>query len=289
MPFVADGLAYGAPRQGVSNQALDFRCADASMSGEVMQGVVRSGLHGGQDGLHRGFVSQLGFDGFDHCRAEGASPTPVSCRLVLGTRELDVKVVSQQRRTLSLKEGLLEICKSMEQASGAQPQSAPPRQPALAHAPKTGSRPATVPRQHPAPARQAAMRAGEDGNARIKRHRQFLAIWNVFSKQYPAFRDRLPLKIGVASELSARHPEYGQALIQMVLRRHVNDPRYHERVAAGGPRYELDGSVSAGPGITAEHIARANAALVCQKERTRAKEAGMGVEPVHFMARAAKA
>ncbi|MGF6604171.1 hypothetical protein P3T23_008926 [Paraburkholderia sp. GAS448] len=199
-----------------------------------------------------------------------------------------MKVVSQQRRTLSLQEGLLEIRKRMEPASAEQPQSAPPRQPALAHAPETGSRPAAPPHSTVC-APQPAAHAGEGNKARIERNRQFHAIWNVFAKHHRAFRDRLPLKIGVASELAARHPQYGQALIQLVLGRHVNHPRYHERVAAGGSRYELDGRVSAGAGITAEHIARANAALASRKERTRAKEAGKVVEPVDSPARAEKA
>jgi hypothetical protein len=201
---------------------------------------------------------------------------------------MDVKAVSQQRRTLGLKEGLLEIRRSMEQASGAQPQSAPPPQPALADTPKSGGRPEAPP-QPPVRALPPAAHAGKDNKASIERKRQFHAIWNVFAKHHPAFRDRLPLKIGVASELVARHPQYGQALIQLVLGRHVNHRRYHERLAAGGSRYELDGSVSAGPGITVEHIASANAALAGQKERTRAKEAGKEVEPVHCLASGAEA
>ncbi|MGF6604696.1 hypothetical protein P3T23_009452 [Paraburkholderia sp. GAS448] len=149
----------------------------------------------------------------------------------------------------------------MEPASGEQPRSAPPRQPALAHAPETGSRPEAPPHP-PVSALPPATHAGKGNKARIERNRQFHAIWNVFAKHHPAVRDRLPLKIGVASELAARHPQYSQALIQLVLGRHVNHPRYRERVAAGGSRYELDGSVSASPGITAGHIASANAALL---------------------------
>ncbi|MFL9998869.1 ProQ/FINO family protein [Paraburkholderia sediminicola] len=198
-----------------------------------------------------------------------------------------MKVVSQQRRPLSLKEGLLEIRRSMEQVSGEQPPSAPPPSPppARARAPKTRSRPPAAPRP-PVRTPQPAAPSGERNKARLERNRQFHAIWNVFAKHHPAFRDRLPLKIGVTRELATRHPEYSMALLQLVLGRHVNHVRYHERVAAGGARYELDGSVSTGPGITAEHIARANAALASHRERTGEKKADKVVEPLHSPARA---
>jgi sRNA-binding protein len=243
-----------------------------------------------------------------------------------------VKAASQQRRTLSFKEGLLEIKKSMGKGSGqppeetpSVPESKPARKAAPAHAkdgrprarpqqagarpqgakprpPKegresregrepregregrpqqAGQRPAQQ-RQRPARAPQPAANLTEAEKARIERNRQLNSVWNVFAKQYPAFRDRLPLKIGVAEDLVARHPEYERTLIVAVLKRHVNHPRYHERVAAGGSRYELDGSASAGPGIDPSHVGRANAALARQKAKAdaqaKAKETG-AVQP----------
>nr|WP_274389236.1 ProQ/FINO family protein [Paraburkholderia tagetis] len=118
----------------------------------------------------------------------------------------------------------------------------------------------------------------EAEKARIERNRQLNTVWNVFAKHYPAFRDRLPLKIGVVEDLVARHPDYERTLIVAVLKRHVNHPRYHERVAEGGSRYELDGGVSEGPGIDPSHVGRAKAALAHQKAKAeaRAKEQETG-------------
>jgi len=255
-----------------------------------------------------------------------------------------VKAASQQRRTLSFKDGLLEIKKSMgmgagqppeEQAQKTQgkpaqkgakthgtphaqkglrapregaaaagagearsrsrqgrPQGARPQQqteqsgksdpaqraqqqrrqqgPKPARGPEAAERPAQQ-RRRPARPQQPAANLSEAEKARIERNRQLNTVWNVFAKHYPAFRDRLPLKIGVAEDLVARHPEYDRTLIVAVLKRHVNHPRYHERVAAGGSRYELDGTASEGPGIEPSHIGRANAALARQKAKAEAQ------------------
>lgn len=218
-----------------------------------------------------------------------------------------MKAASQQRRTLSFKEGLLEIKKSMgtgtgptpeeqpqapqgkparkgppaqakdarsrarPQQPGGRPQGGKPQQPKQAREQKPGERPAQQ-RQRPArPQQRPDANLSEAEKARIERNRQLNTVWNVFAKHYPAFRDRLPLKIGVAEDLVARHPDYDRTLIVAVLKRHVNHPRYHERVAAGGARYELDGSVSAGPGIDPSHIGRANAALTRQKAKAQAQ------------------
>ncbi|WP_322012133.1 ProQ/FINO family protein [Paraburkholderia sp. J12] len=248
-----------------------------------------------------------------------------------------MKAASQQRRPLSLKEGLLELKRSMgkgtgqtpeeqpqapeskparkgppaqgkdtrargrpQQSGGGRPQGAKPQQPRQARAQhggqnpgqNAGQNPGQKPaqphgqrpaqhRQRPARAQQPAANLTEAEKARIERNRQLNTVWNVFAKHYPAFRDRLPLKIGVAEDLVARHPDYDRTLIVAVLKRHVNHPRYHERVAAGGSRYELDGSASAGPGIEASHIGRANAALARQKAKAeaQAKAKDAGAEP----------
>jgi sRNA-binding protein len=237
-----------------------------------------------------------------------------------------VKAASQQRRTLSFKDGLLEIKKSMGKGSGQTPEETPqapeskparksspsqakdgrsrarpqqpggrpegrpqgrpqggkPRPPKDASSQQPGQRPGPQ-RQRPARAPQPAANLTEAEKSRIERNRQLNTVWNVFAKHYPAFRDRLPLKIGVAEDLVARHPEYERTLIVAVLKRHVNHPRYHERVAAGGSRYELDGTVSAGPGIDPSHVGRANAALARQKAKAEAqaktRDAGAAQQP----------
>ncbi|MDE1138689.1 ProQ/FINO family protein [Paraburkholderia tropica] len=263
-----------------------------------------------------------------------------------------MKAASQQRRTLSFKDGLLEIKKSMgmgtgqppeEQAQSPQGKSSPKgaqgprrRQGASGHKGPKGPRPAGAEdarargprpahgkpqgkraeggapaggrpqegkgqqarpqrgprdgeqrqgarpgqgqgegrgphRQRPARAQQPAANLSEADKARIERNRQLNTVWNVFAKLYPTFRERLPLKIGVVEDLVAAHPDYERTLIVAVLKRHVNHPRYHERVAAGGPRYELDGTASEGPGIDPSHIGRANAALARQKAKAEAQ------------------
>jgi len=240
-------------------------------------------------------------------------------------RELDVKAASQQRRTLSFKEGLQEIKKTWGLASGQPPEEKPqqpaeerrarqqraeakgereqehrekgqqrpraagakPQQQLGAHGKpggKSGGKPAQPPRQsapqHKQPPRQPQRarpakplpaNLSDEERARIERNRQLNAIWNVLAKHYPAFRERLPLKIGVIDDLCARHPDLERTLLVAVLKRHVNHPRYHERVAAGGARYELDGTVSEGLGIEPSHIARANAALARQKAKAEAR------------------
>lgn len=103
--------------------------------------------------------------------------------------------------------------------------------------------------------------------ARIERDQQLRAVRKRFGEQHAAFRDWLPLKIGVLDDLCAQHPELDKALISLVLKLHVNHPRYHEHVAAGGPRYELDGTASPGPGVEASHVTRATRALERQKQR----------------------
>ncbi|WP_321916403.1 MULTISPECIES: ProQ/FINO family protein [unclassified Paraburkholderia] len=255
-----------------------------------------------------------------------------------------MKAASQQRRTLSFKEGLLEIKKSMgggagqpaeEQAQKSQgkpahkgakghggshapkgprapkdgsaaagaaggkdersrsrhgrPQGARaqeqnpgepgqraqqprrPQQPKPARGPEAGERSGQQRRRPARPQQPPAANLSEAEKARIERNRQLNTVWNVFAKHYPAFRDRLPLKIGVAEDLVARHPEYERTMIVAVLKRHVNHPRYHERVAAGGSRYELDGTASEGPGIDPSHVGRANAALARQKAKAEAQ------------------
>lgn len=270
-----------------------------------------------------------------------------------------MKAASQQRRPLSLKDGLLELKKSMGLGTG-QPPEEQAQSPQGKHAPKgapksaqgqrraqgapghkdpKGSRPAGADeargrarpqpakgqgqgrpaseggkpqnangqpgtprqsrgprdgergersergsnRQRPARAQQQTANLSEAEKARIERNRQLNTVWNVFAKLYPAFRDRLPLKIGVAEDLVTRHPDYERTLIVAVLKRHVNHPRYHERVAAGGSRFELDGSASEGPGIDPSHVGRANAALARQKAKAeaqaKAQEAAKTVQP----------
>ncbi|MFD1558409.1 ProQ/FINO family protein [Paraburkholderia silviterrae] len=143
------------------------------------------------------------------------------------------------------------------------------QQPRPSRGPRDGERGAQ--RQRPARAQPSMANLSEAEKARIERNRQLNTAWNVFAKHYPAFRERLPLKIGVVEDLVARHPDYERTLIVAVLKRHVNHPRYHERVAEGGSRYELDGSVSEGPGIEPSHVGRAKAALAHQKAKAEAR------------------
>ncbi|WP_146010012.1 ProQ/FINO family protein [Burkholderia sp. WAC0059] len=222
-----------------------------------------------------------------------------------------MNAASRQRRTLSFKEGLLEIKKSMGGASpepqsgqasgtagekrppargnppprGAKPNRGRPQQPqakrpsAKPQQPSQprpqpgaqGGRPDANARRHRPNNRPQAENLSEADKARIERNRQLNTVWNLFAKHYPAFRERLPLKIGVLDDLRERHPDYDRTLIVAVLKRHVNHPRYHEHVAAGGSRYELDGSVSTGPGIEPSHIGRAKAALERQQAKAQAR------------------
>ena len=241
-----------------------------------------------------------------------------------------MKAASQQRRTLSFKEGLQEIKKTWGLATGQTPEEKPqqpaddrrarqpraeakgerdkeqrpkgqqrpraagakpqqsghakpggtggaggrPAQPRQSAQPQKAQQPQQQPsrqQQRARPAKPLPANLSEEERARIERNRQLNTVWNLLAKHYPTFRERLPLKIGVIDDLCTRHPDLERTLLVAVLKRHVNHPRYHERVAAGGSRYELDGTVSEGPGIEPAHIARANAALARQKAKAEAR------------------
>ncbi len=229
-------------------------------------------------------------------------------------RELDVKAASQQRRTLGFKEGLQELKKAWGLSPEPQPEQKPQTakdkpardgdkpsgkpqarsrnrpqtgkgQPGKPHGAKPqggrpeggkpeGNRAGARSQQRARPNKPLPADLSEEEKARIERNRRLNTVWNQFAKLYPAFRDRLPLKIGVLDDLATRHPDHDKALIVAVLKRHVNHPRYHEFVVAGGSRYELDGTVSPGAGIEPSHIGRAKAALARQKAKAdAAKEA----------------
>jgi sRNA-binding protein len=238
-----------------------------------------------------------------------------------------VKAASQQRRTLSFKEGLQEIKKTWGLATGQTPEEKPqqpaddrrarqpraeakgerdkehrpkgqqrpraagakpqqaghgkpggaggaggrPAQPRQSAQPQKAQQPPARQQQRARPAKPLPATLSDEERARIERNRQLNTVWNLLAKHYPTFRERLPLKIGVIDDLCTRHPDLERTLLVAVLKRHVNHPRYHERVAAGGSRYELDGTVSEGPGVEPAHIARANAALARQKAKAEAR------------------
>ncbi len=58
---------------------------------------------------------------------------------------------------------------------------------------------------------------------------------------YPVFRDAQPLAIGIHKAIMAAHPDIDKNALRKTLQRHTASIKYLKAVAAGGPRFGLDG------------------------------------------------
>lgn len=72
---------------------------------------------------------------------------------------------------------------------------------------------------------------------------------------YPAFRDCLPLAIGIDKQLLQRQPELSRKTLRIALGQHTNSLRYLKTVEKATNRFDLDGQP--GEAITEEHRVRA--------------------------------
>lgn len=85
------------------------------------------------------------------------------------------------------------------------------------------------------------------------------ALLKQFQEKYPAFRDFLPLSIGIDKQLIAREPEISRKNLRMALRMHTNSLRYLKAMEKATVRFDIDGQ--AGEEVTDAHRAHASETL----------------------------
>lgn len=85
------------------------------------------------------------------------------------------------------------------------------------------------------------------------------ALLKEFQEKYPAFRDFLPLSIGIDKQLIARQPEVNRKNLRMALRMHTNSLRYLKAMEKATVRFDIDGQ--AGEEVTDAHRAHASETL----------------------------
>jgi ProP effector len=83
-------------------------------------------------------------------------------------------------------------------------------------------------------------------------------------KEFPVFRDHLPLSIGIHKAFNERIPGLAKGQVWSAMQQHTGSTRYLKALVEGAPRYDLDGN-PAGE-VTAEQQAVAVKTL---KERFR--------------------
>jgi ProP effector len=63
-------------------------------------------------------------------------------------------------------------------------------------------------------------------------------------EKFPAFRDYLPLSIGVDKQLVAQIPDLDRKVLRIALGLHTNSSRYLKVMAKATSRFDLDGNVA---------------------------------------------
>jgi ProP effector len=87
------------------------------------------------------------------------------------------------------------------------------------------------------------------------------ALLKDLQQRYPAFRDCLPLAIGIDKQLLERQAELPRKLLRIALGQHTNSLRYLKILEKSTHRYDLDGQQ--GDALTDEH--RKHAATVLRE------------------------
>lgn len=88
-------------------------------------------------------------------------------------------------------------------------------------------------------------------------------------QSFPAFRDCLPLAIGIDKQLIARQPELPRKILRIALGQHTNSLRYLKAVEKAATRFNLDGESA--EAVTEEHRKRA-ATLVRERFKKEADQ-----------------
>lgn len=63
-------------------------------------------------------------------------------------------------------------------------------------------------------------------------------------EKFPAFRDYMPLSIGIDKQLLARLPELDRKALRVALGLHTNSSRYLRAMAKATSRFDLDGNAA---------------------------------------------
>jgi len=82
-----------------------------------------------------------------------------------------------------------------------------------------------------------------------------------FQQQFPAFRDCLPLSIGIDKQILARMPELDRKTMRTALGIHTGSLRYLRAMEKASVRYDLDGT----PGAEVSDTHRLHAKEVLQQ------------------------
>jgi ProP effector len=88
------------------------------------------------------------------------------------------------------------------------------------------------------------------------------ALLKELQQTFPAFRDCLPLAIGIDKQIIALQPELPRKILRIALGQHTNSLRYLKSAEKATHRHDLDGKP--GEALTDEHRLRATTLL---KER----------------------
>ncbi|MBA3995591.1 MAG: activator of osmoprotectant transporter prop [Candidatus Accumulibacter sp.] len=81
------------------------------------------------------------------------------------------------------------------------------------------------------------------------------ALLKTLEAQFPAFRDCLPLAIGIDKQLLARLPDLERKVLRTALRMHTHSLRYLKGMEKATTRFDLDGQ----PGEAVDEAHRAHA------------------------------
>jgi len=81
------------------------------------------------------------------------------------------------------------------------------------------------------------------------------ALLKTLEAQFPAFRDCLPLAIGIDKQLLARLPDLERKVLRTALRMHTHSLRYLKGMEKATVRFDLDGQ----PGEAVDETHRAHA------------------------------
>lgn len=85
------------------------------------------------------------------------------------------------------------------------------------------------------------------------------ALLKTLEAQFPAFRDCLPLAIGIDKQLLARLPDLERKVLRTALRMHTHSLRYLKGMEKATVRFDLDGQ--SGEAVDEAHRAHASETL----------------------------
>ncbi|MEO6353247.1 MAG: ProQ/FINO family protein [Burkholderiaceae bacterium] len=80
-----------------------------------------------------------------------------------------------------------------------------------------------------------------------------------FQEKFPAFREYMPLAIGIDKQLMVQFPEISRKVLRIALGIHTNSLRYLKVMEKATDRFDLDGNAAAA--VTDEHRAHASEIL----------------------------